>query len=123
MLLPEPECPTKATDSFSFILRLKFLKINLFLEGYLNDTFSNTIVPFYMVLLVTWHVDFTSIRDFSSIIPNTSLADFFALLIEGICDTATPAPIAPTNIMYTAVNISLLASPVIFPFSTMRAAK
>ena len=38
--------------------------------------------------------------------PKIFLAESFALLRDGIYETETPDPIAPTNMMYTAVKTS-----------------
>ncbi len=65
----------------------------------MKNTFSNIIYPLFIILLFIYDtIDLESIFDFYSIILNIYLADFFALFIDGIYDTDTPAPIAPTNI-------------------------
>ncbi len=65
----------------------------------MKNTFSNIIYPLFIILLFIYDtLDLESIFDFYSIILNIYLADFFALFIDRIYDTATPAPIAPTNI-------------------------
>jgi len=43
--LPDPDSPTNATFSPALINRLKFLKMDSYLAGYLNYTFYNLIFP------------------------------------------------------------------------------
>ena len=84
--MPEPEWPTRATDSLPRIVRDKLSRIFLFLEGYLKVTFLKTIVPFAILFSFSERFVITrgSIYDLSSMIPKTFLAEFLALLIDGI---------------------------------------
>jgi hypothetical protein len=64
----------------------------------LKNTLSNIIDPLVIILLLFIYANYLeSIFDYYSMIPNINAADFLALLIDGIYETDTPAPIAPTN--------------------------
>ena len=101
MLLPEPEGPTRAIDSLGFISRFSPHKIIFYRDGYLNSTFLKTIYPSLIKnFSFSYSIDcLGSIFEASWIIEKILRADILALLIEGIYETATPAPIAPTNII------------------------
>ena len=50
VLFPQPDSPTRATDSDGLIFKVSPLKTkSSFLVGYLNQTFSNSISPFTLV--------------------------------------------------------------------------
>lgn len=79
--------------------KLKLSKIFFFLDGYLKSTYSNVMLPLSIDKPAFKGGARESIWDFSSMIWNTLPADFSALLFDGIYETETPAPIAPTNMI------------------------
>jgi len=70
-----------ATDWFGSILKLNFLRTYLYRDGYLKYKFLNSTQP-VICGFAPYCLGF--IADFSSIIPKTVFAAYFALEILGI---------------------------------------
>ena len=94
VLLPEPECPTMATDWLGSIVKLKLRRIAFLREGYLNHKFLNSTLPWVML---SDPPCFGSILEGSSMMPNIFLAESLALEIDGSWDRETPDPMEPTK--------------------------
>ena len=90
VLLPQPECPTRAIFMVAGIFRFNLFKTIVLRDGYLNSAFLNSIEP--CVIFLRPYSDLVSISDFSSIIEKMVLAASLALETEGALAKEVPVP-------------------------------
>lgn len=92
VLLPHPECPTKAIFIVAGIFKFSLFRTIVVRDGYLNSAFLNSMAPLEIFLIPLGSR--VSISDFSSMILKIVPAASFALETEGALAREVPVPSA-----------------------------